>query len=201
MISIFKFGGSCLKDSGAFQKIERIISLHASEKKIFVVSALQSITDLLMKTANYASNHKKFSEPIQIIKDKHYSIINEIFKEYVSIKKELTDFINEKLDELETQARELRNTRNYLFEQTKQLRDERDDLNREVKAAREQAKRHRTERDRINAKIQVIKKSLGLLLSRHLHHTKFSHLNIHIVKKVKLYLKKHDLLSVEKMNY
>lgn len=68
-----------------------------------------------------------------------------------------------KLDELEAQAAELRNTRNELFEQIKKLRDERDRLNKTARAAREQAQKHRTERDRINTKVQEIKQSLGPL--------------------------------------
>jgi uncharacterized coiled-coil DUF342 family protein len=68
-----------------------------------------------------------------------------------------------KLDELEAQAAELRNTRNELFDQIKKLKQERDRLNKTARAAREQAQKHRTERDRINAKVQEIKQSLGPL--------------------------------------
>ncbi|TFH14181.1 hypothetical protein E4H04_10665 [Candidatus Bathyarchaeota archaeon] len=68
-----------------------------------------------------------------------------------------------KLDELEAQAAELRNTRNTLFEQIKKLKEERDRLNKTAKAARDQAQKHRKERDRINAKIQEIKQTLGPL--------------------------------------
>ncbi len=68
-----------------------------------------------------------------------------------------------KLDELEAQAAELRNTRNTLFEQIKKLREERDRHNKSARAAREQAQKHRDERDRINAKVQEIKQNLGPL--------------------------------------
>lgn len=68
-----------------------------------------------------------------------------------------------KLDELEAQANELRDTRNSLFEQIKKLREERDRHNKSTRANREQAGKHRTERDRINSKIQEIKKQLGPL--------------------------------------
>jgi uncharacterized coiled-coil DUF342 family protein len=68
-----------------------------------------------------------------------------------------------KLDELEAQAVELRNTRNELFEQIKKLREERDRLNKTARAARDQAQKHRKERDRINSKVQEIKQSLGPL--------------------------------------
>ncbi|MHA1289999.1 MAG: coiled-coil protein [Candidatus Thorarchaeota archaeon] len=68
-----------------------------------------------------------------------------------------------KLDELEAQAAELRNTRNELFNQIKKLREERDRLNKTARAARDQAQKHRGERDRINSKVQEIKQSLGPL--------------------------------------
>jgi uncharacterized coiled-coil DUF342 family protein len=68
-----------------------------------------------------------------------------------------------KLDELEAQAAELRNTRNTLFEQIKKIKEERDHLNKSSRAARDQAQKHRKERDRINAKVQEIKKNLGPL--------------------------------------
>ena len=68
-----------------------------------------------------------------------------------------------KLDELESQAAELRKNRNTLFEQIKKIKEERDCVSKTARAAREQALKHRTERDRINAKVQEIKKSLGPL--------------------------------------
>ena len=68
-----------------------------------------------------------------------------------------------KLDDLEAQAAELRKNRNTLFEQIKKIKEERDRLNKTARAAREQALKHRKERDRINAKVQEIKKSLGPL--------------------------------------
>ena len=68
-----------------------------------------------------------------------------------------------KLDDLETQAAELRKNRNTLFDQIKKIKEERDRLNKTARAARDQALKHRKERDRINAKVQEIKKSLGPL--------------------------------------
>ena len=68
-----------------------------------------------------------------------------------------------KIDELESQAAELRKTRNLLFEQIKKAREERDHLNESAKKIREEALKHRDERDRINASVQEIKKSLGPL--------------------------------------
>jgi uncharacterized coiled-coil DUF342 family protein len=68
-----------------------------------------------------------------------------------------------KLDELESQAAELRKTRNQLFEQIKKAREERDRLNESAQKMREEALKHRSERDGINARVQEIKRSLGPL--------------------------------------
>lgn len=69
----------------------------------------------------------------------------------------------QKLDELEEQANELRKTRNTLFDQIKKLKEERDRNNKAASASRNQAQKHRAERDRVNAKIQEIKQNLGPL--------------------------------------
>jgi uncharacterized coiled-coil DUF342 family protein len=70
-----------------------------------------------------------------------------------------------KLEELEAEAAELRNTRNALFEEIKKLRDERDQFNKSAQTIRDQAHKHREERDRINSKVQEIKKNLGPLFN------------------------------------
>lgn len=71
-----------------------------------------------------------------------------------------------KLDELELNAAELRNTRNTLFEEIKRHRSQRDQLNDSAKQIREEAYKHRDERDRINARVQEIKQKLGPLFDR-----------------------------------
>jgi uncharacterized coiled-coil DUF342 family protein len=70
-----------------------------------------------------------------------------------------------KLEELEAKAAELRNIRNALFEEIKKLRDERDQFNKSAQTIRDQAHKHREERDRINSKVQEIKKNLGPLFN------------------------------------
>ncbi|MHA1727778.1 MAG: aspartate kinase [Promethearchaeota archaeon] len=107
MISIFKFGGSCLKNVEAFEKIHRIMELHSNEKKIFVVSALQGITDMLVKTAENASDHD-FLDGIQNqILEKHITVIKEIFNNFPKIEQKAIEFINRKLDELKNVLSEI----------------------------------------------------------------------------------------------
>ena len=55
-IVIMKFGGSCLQDSEAFNKIYEITKIYENEKKIYIASAFGGVTDLLLKTAKNAED-------------------------------------------------------------------------------------------------------------------------------------------------
>ncbi|MCP4760443.1 MAG: aspartate kinase, partial [archaeon] len=98
-VSIFKFGGSCLKDPEAFGKVAHIMRIHQKkgEKMVFVASALQGITDLLINTANNANNPEKSKEYINIIRTKHFDVINEIFKDVPEIRRGAANFIKAKI--------------------------------------------------------------------------------------------------------
>ncbi|GAG89491.1 unnamed protein product [marine sediment metagenome] len=50
-VVIMKFGGSCLKDNTAFNKIYNITNIYKNDKKIYVASAFSGITDILLNTA------------------------------------------------------------------------------------------------------------------------------------------------------
>jgi aspartokinase/homoserine dehydrogenase 1 len=96
-----KFGGSCLTDKNAFNKILDITNIYREEKKIYVASALNGITDLLLKTATLLEDDKVTDKYIALIEKKHLDIIEQIFPEdseqYIKAK----DWIDEKLSELE----------------------------------------------------------------------------------------------------
>jgi aspartate kinase len=100
-IIVMKFGGSCLTDKTAFKKILTITNLYKDVKKIFVVSALKGITDLLLKTAQGLEDVKITDKNISIIEKKHLDVIEQIFEEdskhYIKAK----DWIDEKLSELD----------------------------------------------------------------------------------------------------
>ena len=58
-IVVMKFGGSCLKDSEAFDKVMKITNIYKDEKKVYVASAFNGITDLLLKVAHNLDNDKE----------------------------------------------------------------------------------------------------------------------------------------------
>ncbi|MCK4285946.1 MAG: hypothetical protein KAX18_07075, partial [Candidatus Lokiarchaeota archaeon] len=100
-IIVMKFGGSCLSDKTAFKKILTITNIYKDVKKIFVVSALKGITDLLLKTAQGLEDIKITDKNISIIEKRHMDVIEQIFEEdsdhYIKAK----DWVDEKISELD----------------------------------------------------------------------------------------------------
>jgi len=100
-IIVMKFGGSCLKDKTAFKKILRITDIYKDVKKIYVISALNGITDLLLKTAQNVENSLITDQNISIIEKRHFDIIEQIFEEESDHYFKAKDWIDNKLSELE----------------------------------------------------------------------------------------------------
>ncbi|MFX1597059.1 MAG: aspartate kinase, partial [Promethearchaeota archaeon] len=96
-----KFGGSCLRDKEAFNKILKITSLYNDVKKVYVSSAFNGITDLLLKTANTLEDDKETDKNMALIEKRHIDIIEQIFAEDSEHYLKVKDWIDEKLSELE----------------------------------------------------------------------------------------------------
>lgn len=96
-----KFGGSCLIDRSAFNKILDILNIYKNVKKIIVASAFNGITDLLLNTAHSVNDPRVLEDNMAILEQKHFTIIEEIFDEdsehYIKAKL----WVDEKLSELE----------------------------------------------------------------------------------------------------
>jgi aspartate kinase len=100
-ILVMKFGGSCLIDKKAFDKILNITNIYNNVKRVYVVSALNGITDLLLKTANTLEDEEEIDKNITLIEKKHINIIEEIFDEESENFNKVRDWIDKKLSELE----------------------------------------------------------------------------------------------------
>ncbi len=96
-----KFGGSCLRDKEAFNKILKITSIYNDVKKVYVSSAFNGITDLLLKTANTLEDDKETDKNMALIEKRHIDIIEQIFAEDSEHYLKVKDWIDEKLSELE----------------------------------------------------------------------------------------------------
>ena len=100
-IVIMKFGGSCLVDEKAFLRILKIAKVYAHSKNIYVASALNGITDLLLGTAQNISNIKILDKNMAIIEKRHFDIIEQIFEEGSDHYHKTKDFIDKQLSDLE----------------------------------------------------------------------------------------------------
>jgi len=89
-----KFGGSCLVDNTAFNKILKITELYNKTKKVFIASAFNGITDLLLKAAQSINNQQEVNETVAVIEKRHIDVIDQIFDEesiYYSNSKDWVD--------------------------------------------------------------------------------------------------------------
>lgn len=100
-VVIMKFGGSCLKNHAAFEKIYDITQLYSNYKKVYVASALSGITDLLLKTAQNLNDPTETDKNIVLIEKKHIDIIEELFDEDLIFYRKSKDWVDKKLSELE----------------------------------------------------------------------------------------------------
>ena len=100
-IVIMKFGGSCLQDAEAFNKIYEITKIYENEKKIYVASAFSGITDLLLKTAYNAADTKEVDKNITLLEKRHIDVIDKIFDEAeVEFLSDFASFICSKIGQI-----------------------------------------------------------------------------------------------------
>ncbi|MHA1785246.1 MAG: aspartate kinase [Candidatus Helarchaeota archaeon] len=99
---VMKFGGSCLRNAEAFDKILKINELYKNDNKlVFVASALSGVTDLLLKLAHKAKDHEVHEHIIDQIRSKHVDIIEKILDmKYQILYKEFLDECLNKIEEM-----------------------------------------------------------------------------------------------------
>jgi aspartate kinase len=79
-MNIFKFGGASLKNSERIKNVANIISSHAKEPLIVVVSAMGKTTDALEKIAALAFARADFQKELEEIKTYHLNVCHELFQ-------------------------------------------------------------------------------------------------------------------------
>jgi len=107
-IVIMKFGGSCLVNSEAFAKILDITNFYKDETKVYVASAFNGITDLLLNTANKLDDLKCVDKNLAIIENRHLKVIEEIFEEDAPQYRKARDWVDERISELEDVFQDIR---------------------------------------------------------------------------------------------
>jgi len=100
-IVIMKFGGSCLQDPEAFEKILEITEIYKDSKKVYVASAFKGITDYLLESGRNAAERLDIDKNIAFIEKMHFDIIDELFGENPEYANVAKDFVENKIAELE----------------------------------------------------------------------------------------------------
>jgi len=78
-MKVFKFGGASVKDADAVKNVEEVIRLF-NDDLIVVISAMGKTTNGLEKVVeSYLTKDGKAVENLQLVKDYHFTIINDLF--------------------------------------------------------------------------------------------------------------------------
>jgi len=80
-IKVFKFGGASIKDAKAIKNMANIISEYPTDKLMIIVSAMGKTTNAMETVVNSAFNNNEYFSKIELIKNYHYEIINNLLKE------------------------------------------------------------------------------------------------------------------------
>lgn len=79
-MKVFKFGGASVKNAEAVKNVGDVIKLHQDDL-VIVISAMGKTTNNLEKVVeSYLNKDGKTEENLQIVKDFHTSILNELFE-------------------------------------------------------------------------------------------------------------------------
>lgn len=80
MTKIFKFGGASVKDANAVKNVGNVIRLF-NDDLVVVISAMGKTTNALEKVVeSYLNKDGKATENLQLIKDYHFTILNDLFE-------------------------------------------------------------------------------------------------------------------------
>jgi aspartate kinase len=79
-MQVFKFGGASLKDAAGVKNVASILQRFANEKIVVVVSAMGKTTNALEDVINaHAKQMGKEQEFMELVKTRHYAIMDELF--------------------------------------------------------------------------------------------------------------------------
>lgn len=96
-----KFGGSCLINDEAFNKVIEITKLFQNEQKIYVSSAFNGVTNLLLKMAKNIEKEIEIDRDMALLEKQHFDIIEQIFQEENDFYLAAKDWVDENLAILE----------------------------------------------------------------------------------------------------
>jgi aspartate kinase len=106
---IMKFGGSCFVNAEAFGKIKNITDIYKQTKKVYVASALNGITDMLVNVTKKADEKdpQALFDLLKNIEKRHMDIITVIFGKNPEYRNKASHHIRDRLMELQTAVMEV----------------------------------------------------------------------------------------------
>ena len=96
MKSIYKFGGSSLKNAANIKLVTKIISENKEDDMVIVFSAMGKVTNMLEEVVNsYFNKQKKVRNLLKKVRDFHVSLANQLFNKNDKVFDEINNLIVE----------------------------------------------------------------------------------------------------------
>ena len=96
MNSIYKFGGSSLKNAANIKLVTKIISENKEDDMVIVFSAMGKVTNMLEEVVNsYFNKQKKVRNLLKKVRDFHVSLANQLFNKNDKVFNEINNLIVE----------------------------------------------------------------------------------------------------------
>ena len=96
MKSIYKFGGSSLKNAANIKLVTKIISENKEDDMVIVFSAMGKVTNMLEEVVNsYFNKQKKVRNLLKKVRDFHVSLANQLFNKNDKVFDEINNLIIE----------------------------------------------------------------------------------------------------------
>ena len=96
MNSIYKFGGSSLKNAANIKLVTKIISENKEDDMVIVFSAMGKVTNMLEEVVNsYFNKQKKVRNLLKKVRDFHVSLANQLFNKNDNVFDEINNLIVE----------------------------------------------------------------------------------------------------------
>jgi aspartate kinase len=88
-MKVFKFGGASLKTADGIRNVASIIQSQEANNLLVIVSAMGKTTDLLERIMNLSTSHREFEQTLSALKNYHYEVIDQLFKDQDAVTKEV----------------------------------------------------------------------------------------------------------------
>lgn len=114
-VKVYKFGGASVKDAASVENVARIIREHkGNDHLLVVISAMGKTTNALEVLVNKAHGFEDFETEFQELRNYHFTILHDLFRNSLQIREELDEVFDELKITLQSHAHE---EYNFLYDQ------------------------------------------------------------------------------------